>query len=80
MNLVFRTYCHAFHIVSRLALPFLPYRNPTIYDSVTKVAPLAAPARRPVGAAGDRRVFADLRHDVAPGVASRRARHSLRGL
>lgn len=40
MNLVFRTNCHAFHIVSRLALPFLPYRNPTIYDSVTKVAPL----------------------------------------
>ena len=40
MNLIFRTYCHAFHIVSRLALPFLPYRNPTIYDSVTKVAPL----------------------------------------
>lgn len=39
MNPVFRTYCHAFHIVSRLALPFLPYRNPTIYDSVTKVAP-----------------------------------------
>lgn len=40
MNILKKTYCRAFQLVFRIAMPFLPYRQPEILDTVKKIAPI----------------------------------------
>ena len=40
MNLFKKIYCRVFQGIFRLALPFLPYREPKVFNSVSEIVPL----------------------------------------
>ena len=54
MNSIRKLYCRAFQLVFRIALPFLPYREPKLLEGVQGVAELLARKKRQPGAAGHR--------------------------
>ena len=38
MNILFKTYCRIYQSIFRLAMPLLPYRNPTIFENIEDVS------------------------------------------
>lgn len=38
MNILFKTYCRIYQSIFRLAMPFLPYRTPTIFENIEDVS------------------------------------------
>ena len=37
MNFLFKTYCRIYQLAFKIAMPILPYRNPSIFESVTDI-------------------------------------------
>lgn len=40
MNFIYKSFCRTFQICFRIAMPFLPYRKPTIFTNVKECVPL----------------------------------------
>ena len=40
MNFIYKSFCRTFQFCFRIAMPFLPYRKPTIFTNVKECVPL----------------------------------------